>query len=95
MTPLRLKMFCDMQSQHLPWPLHQKYIDEVAALARDYKESPDRLTPEQVRDYLERCARRMIADKLAALEFFYTETLGWGWDEEQMMPRPQRCNENP
>lgn len=95
MTPLRMKMFCDLQTKHLPWGLHQKYVDEVAALARSYKKSPDQLTPEQVRDYLERCARQMIGDKLDALEFFYTETLGWGWNADQMSPRPPRCNENP
>ncbi len=37
----------------------------------------------------------MIADKLAAFVLFYAETLGWGWDADQMRPRPLRCNENP
>jgi site-specific recombinase XerD len=64
-------------------------------MALSYNESPDQLAPEQVREYLERCARQMIADKVAALEFFYTETLGWDWDATQMMPNPPRCNDNP
>lgn len=95
MTPLRMKMFAVLEAKNLPRDLQKKYITEVAALAANYKESPDQLSPEQVRDYLEHCARQMIADKLAAFELFYAETLGWGWDADQMMPRPPRCNQNP
>ncbi len=95
MTPLRSKLFAVLQGKNLPLDLQQKYVNEVAALAASYKESPDQLSPEQVRDYLERCARQMIADKLTAFELFYAGTLGWGWDADQMMPRPPRCNENP
>ena len=56
---------------------------EVAAMATSYGKSPDQLTPEQVRDYLECCARKMIADKLVAFGHFYEGTLGWGWDPKQ------------
>jgi site-specific recombinase XerD len=88
-------MFAVLQGKNLPLDLQKKYVTEVAALAASYKESPDQLSPEQVRDYLERCARQMIADKLAAFELFYAETLGWGWDADQMMPKPPRNNDNP
>ena len=95
MTPLRTQMLAVLQAKNLPQELQQKYVAEVAALAASYKESPDQLSPEQVRDYLERCARQMIADKLTAFELFYAETLGWGWDADKMMPRPPRRDENP
>jgi site-specific recombinase XerD len=90
MTPLRTRLFADLQATNLSQALQQKYVEEVAAMALSFNESPDKLAPEQVREYLERCARQMIADKLAALEFFYTETLGWVWDTQAMMPRPPK-----
>ena len=95
MTPLRTRMLAALRAKNLSQDLQQKYVEEVAAMALSYNESPDQLAPAQVREYLERCARQMIADKLAALEFFYTETLGWDWDAAQMMPKPPRCNDNP
>jgi site-specific recombinase XerD len=95
MTPLRKKMFAVLRAKNLPLDTQEKYVAEVAAMAASYGKSPDQLTPEQVRDYLERCARQMIADKLVAFGLFYEGTLGWGWDAEAMMPRPPRNNQNP
>ena len=95
MTPLRMKMFAVLRAKNLPLDTQKKYVAEIAAIAASYKESPDQLSPEQVRDYLERCVRQMIADKLAAFELFYEGTLGWGWDADAMMPRPPRCKQTP
>jgi integrase/recombinase XerD len=95
MTPLRKKMFAVLRAKNLPLRTQKKYVAEVAAMAASYNKSPDRLTPEQVRDYLEDCARQMIADKVAAFEIFYEGTLGWGWDAEAMVPRPPRRNQTP
>ena len=95
MTPLRKKMFAVLRAKNLPLDIQEKYVAEVAAMAASYGKSPDQLNPEQVRDYLERCARQMIAEKLVAFGYFYEGTLGWGWDAEAMMPRPPRNNQKP
>ena len=95
MTPLRKKMFAVLRAKNLPLSTQKKYVAEVAAMAASYNKSPDQLAPEQVREYLERCARQMMADKLVAFGHFYEGTLGWGWDAETMMPQPPRCNETP
>ena len=95
MTPLRKKMFEVLRAKNLPLETQEKYVAEIATMAASYKKSPDQLTPEQVRDYLEQCARKMMADKLVAFGHFYEGTLGWGWDAESMTPRPPRCNQTP
>ena len=95
MTPLRKKMFEVLRAKNLPLEIQKKYVAEIAAMAASYKKSPDQLTPEQVRNYLEQCARQMMADKLVAFGHFYECTLGWGWDAEAMMPRPPRNNQTP
>ncbi len=94
MTPLRERMLADLRAKNLPEPTQQKYIEEVATLALNFKKSPDILKPTEVRRYLMDCAHRMISDKLAALEFFYTETLGWEWDEAKMKPLPPKPEKN-
>ena len=87
MTPLRKKMFEVLRAKNLPLETQERYVAEIAAMAASYKRSPDQLNPEQVRDYLERCAREMIADKLLAFGHFYEGTLGWGWDAEMDITR--------
>jgi integrase-like protein len=88
MTPLKKRMIACLQGKNLPGSIKKQYVEEVAALARHFNQSPDHIEPAQVRGYLVECARQMIADKLAAFEFFYAETLGWVWDNRMMMPRP-------
>jgi site-specific recombinase XerD len=90
MTPLRTKMIADLRATNLPASIQELYIKEVAAMALASNTSPDLLSPKQVRAYLEDCARQLLADKLAALEYFYTETLGREWDVQAMMPRPPK-----
>ena len=88
MTPLKNRFVTCLRAKNLPEATKKKYVHEIALLARSFNQSPDRIKPEQVRGYLAECARQMIADKLAAFEFFYAETLGWVWDNRLMMPRP-------
>src|SRR5690606_14382196 len=58
-----------------------------------YQLSPDQLKPWEVSRYLDECAFRLIADKVAALEFFYTETLKWGWNSDKKKPHlPKQWN---
>lgn len=87
-TPLRQHLIADMRAKNLPEAIQRKYIDEVAAMAWCYRRSPAQIEPDQVRRYLVGCALKMIKDKLAAFEFFYTETMGWEWDADRLMPRP-------
>jgi integrase/recombinase XerD len=88
MTPLKDKLVTCLQAKNLPEVTKRRYVHEIALLAKRFNQSPDRIQPEQVRGYLVERARQMIADKLAAFEFFYAEILGWVWDNRMMMPRP-------
>jgi len=60
----------------------EAYVTAVAQLARHYGRSPDRITPEEVRDFLHHLiAERKLAfsscnQKLAGIRFFYRHVLG-------------------
>jgi len=95
MTPLRERYLSEIAAQNLPTSARQRYVEEVAAMARAYGRSPDLLSPEQVRNYLVRCALQQIPDTIAAFELLYAGTLGWEWDAKRLMPRPPSCEPDP
>jgi site-specific recombinase XerD len=82
MTPLREKMLRDMQLRRLSDNTQRVYTHAVFALARHYMKSPDLLTDEQVQSYVlhmlnERKLSWSTCDTyVAALQFFYSATLG-------------------
>ena len=82
MTPLRKRMIKDMTVRGLAENTRKSYLNSVSGLARHYGRSPDRISAQEVQDYLiflheERgltwkscnCARHGIS-------FFYRITLG-------------------
>ena len=54
MTPLRATMITDMQLHRLAPGTQALYLREVASLATYYGRSPDHLTSDEIRAYLER-----------------------------------------
>ena len=52
MTPLRNEMIRQLQLQRYAPATQKLYVGEVVKLARFYDQSPDRLTLQQLRDYL-------------------------------------------
>lgn len=82
MTPLRDRMMGDMQLRNFSPHTQKAYVQSVAQFARHFGVSPDRLGPEQVREYLLDLVKRQRASwskyniTLCALRFFYQVTLG-------------------
>ncbi|MES2180324.1 MAG: site-specific integrase [Gemmatimonadota bacterium] len=75
----------DLQLRGYAEPTIKAYLLAVSQLAKFYGISPDRLTEEQLRDYLlhlstvRRIAASSFTQTLCGLKFFYQETLGWQW----------------
>lgn len=95
MTPLRRRMIEDMQLRN--FSIHTKaYALHVAAFARHFERSPDRLGPDEIRTYqLYLRARKHLApasviQATAALRFLYTVTLKNNWQLERVLPIPRR-----
>jgi integrase/recombinase XerD len=82
MTPLRQKMIEEMKLRRFAQPTQEAYVSAVAGLARYYKQSPDLLDKEKIQKYLlhlmeeRHLAWSTCNVAVAALRFFYTQTLG-------------------
>jgi integrase/recombinase XerD len=96
MKPLRAKMIRQMQLERLAPRTQDAYVEAVAGLAKFYWGSPDRLTPEQIRDSLHHLlVERQLAwsscNQIACgLKFFYLKTLGWEVLHLNLPPRKGR-----
>jgi integrase/recombinase XerD len=85
MTPLRQRMIEDMRLRNFaPRTIHV-YVERVAAFAKHFGKSPDRLGPADVRAYLLYLVNQKHASwsyynqALAALRLLYRVTLGKPW----------------
>jgi site-specific recombinase XerD len=83
MTALRAEMIKQMQLERLAPKTQEAYLNAVKGLAAFYRQSPDRLTPRQVQDYLHHL---LVERKLAwsscnvavnAFVYLYTRVLKW------------------
>lgn len=96
MKPLRAKMIHQMQLERLAPRTQDAYVEAVAGLAKFYWCSPDRLTPEQIRQYLHHLlvkrhlAWRSCNQIACGLKFFYLKTLGWDVLHLNLPPRKGR-----
>ena len=96
MTPLRRRMAEDMLVRNLSPHTQQSYIGQVARFARHFGQSPERLGPEQIRDYQlflateKQLAPHLIAIAVAALRFLYRVTLKKDWDIAEAIPAPKQ-----
>jgi len=85
LAPLRHRMIQDLQLRGYADRTVEAYVHAVAQLARFYHASPDRLTEEQIRQYLlhlaivQKVARGTHTIALCGIKFFYRETLGRSW----------------
>lgn len=83
MTSLRKKMIEDMKLRRLSQKTQTLYVSAVAGLARHYNLSPALLDKDRIQSYLlHLMEERQLAWStcnvaVAALRFFYTQTLGW------------------
>lgn len=82
MTPLRQKMINDMKLRRLAHKTQDAYVSAVADMAKYYNQSPDLLDKEKIQAYLlhlldeRHLAWSTCNVAVAALRFFYTQTLG-------------------
>ena len=93
MSPLRQRMIDEMTLRGMSPRTHESYLGAVYGLARHYKQSPDQLSIEQVRDYLLHLERERhlswnsLNVAVSGLRFFYFQTLGWEQTRMDIPPR--------
>ena len=101
MTPLRQRMAEDMAIRNLSPHTQASYIGQVARFARHFGQSPERLGPEQIRDYqlflssTRQLAPASIGITVAALRFLYRVTLRKDWDIPEILPAPRQPRKLP
>jgi integrase/recombinase XerD len=85
MTPLRQRMLEAMQLRGLSPKTQQSYLGAVQQLAMYFDRSPDRITPEELRQYFlylrndKQVSRSTSTIALSAFKFFYEYTLLQPW----------------
>ncbi len=98
MTQLRRQMLEELERRHYSANTVRAYVRTVEDLARYFKRRPDRLGPEHIRQYQahlfrdRKLAANTVAQRVAALRFFYIKTLGqeWNLDRAPYPKRPRR-----
>lgn len=100
MTPLRRRMIEDLQLRGYASRTIEAYVHSVAQLGQFYDLSPDRLSEEQVRQYLlhlstvRKVARSTHTIALCGIKFFFEQSLGRNWNVFGIA-RPQRSKKLP
>jgi integrase/recombinase XerD len=90
MTPLRRRMFEDMQLRNLCPETQRNYIHHMAGLARFYQTSPEHLSLEEIREYqLYLINERSLSPDsvnqfVSAAKFLYLVTLETPWPEDPL-----------
>ncbi len=98
MTRLRRQMLEELERRHYSANTVRAYVRTVEDLARYFKRRPGRLGPEHIRQYQahlfrdRKLAANTVAQRVAALRFFYIKTLGqeWNLDRAPYPKRPRR-----
>lgn len=79
MTELRKRMIEDMKLHGFSQRTQESYLYSVSRLARHFNKSPERITNQELREYLlyhkERYARNTTTIALCGIKFFYEKTL--------------------
>lgn len=100
MTPLRQRMFEDMQIRNLQPSTQETYVQKVAQFARHFGKSPADLGPEAIREYQiylireRQASSTVMTQTVAALRFLYGKTLHRTWTIEAI-PYPKRPRQLP
>lgn len=90
MTPLRQRMIQDMRIRNYSPKTIKHYVSHVAAFARHFGKSPDRLGPPHIRGYQvylieeKKCSWSNFNIAVCALRFFYRVTLKKDWMVEHL-----------
>lgn len=85
MTPLRQRMLEDMQLRGLSARTQECYVAAVRQLVEHFHTPPDRLTEEQLRQYVlylaneKKMARTTATIALCGIRFFFEQTLRREW----------------
>ena len=94
MTHLRKMMLEELQRRNYAETTINSYLRTVEEFSRRFHCSPDRLGPRHIREYQAELFQKWkfspntVAQRLAALRFFYTKTLKKAWSiEETPYPR--------
>jgi integrase/recombinase XerD len=94
-TLLRKRMLGDLQLAGLAEGTQEAYLGKVRNLTAYFMLAPDRLTEEQVREYVlylkndRRLATSTLKGHVAAIRFFYTHTVPRDWKTLQKLRIPQ------
>lgn len=93
MTELRERMIKEMQLRNFSQDTQKGYFYSIKCLADYYHRSPDKITPEEIRDYIHhlltvrKCTAGTCRHKVNAFRFFYREILGL--DDKVRVPVPR------
>jgi integrase/recombinase XerD len=97
MTELRKRMIEDLRLRTYSYNTILIYTNTVADFARYFHKSPDKLGPEEIRQYqlylldVRKLAWSTFVQRTGALKFFYTRTLKQPWFlQEVAKPKVRR-----
>lgn len=95
MTDLRKRMLQQMQLKGYSESTIETYLECLSTLSKHFNLSPDLLSKEQIRDFLQwqmiekKRSKSMLNQYISALKILYREVLIRDWDQ-YAIPRPRR-----
>jgi integrase/recombinase XerD len=100
MTHLRKMMLEELERRNYAQTTTRLYIQTIEDFARYFKRPPDQLGPEHIREYQaylfreRKLAARTVTQRLAALRFFFIQTIKKGWSVADT-PYPKKTQHLP
>ena len=100
MTHLRKMMLEELERRNYAQTTRDCYIQTIEDFARYFKRPPDQLGPEHIRKYQaylfreRKLASRTVTQRLAALRFFFIQTIKKGWSVADT-PYPKKTRHLP
>jgi integrase/recombinase XerD len=100
MTHLRKMMLEELERRNYAQTTTSSYVQTIEDFARYFKRPPDQLGPEHIREYQaylfreKKLARQTLTQRLAALRFFFIQTLKKPWSVAET-PYPKKARHLP
>src|SRR5260370_21898086 len=100
MTRLRKMMLEELERRNYAQTTTRLYIQTIEDFAGYFKRPPDQLGPEHIREYQaylfreRKLAARTVTQRLAALRFFFIQTIKKGWSVADT-PYPKKTQHLP